>query len=62
MNPSEERVSSLSSWSMDLKDGGVMSTLVGTAFYMAPELLSGKRIAPTEVCRNLQNSIDQPNG
>ena len=34
---------------MELKDGNLVSTPVGTTFYMAPELLSGQRIAPTEV-------------
>ncbi|CAF0823490.1 unnamed protein product [Adineta steineri] len=37
-----------SSWSVELKDGGLISTPVGTTFYIAPELLSGQRIAPTE--------------
>ncbi|CAF3396443.1 unnamed protein product [Rotaria sp. Silwood1] len=37
-----------SSWSLELRDGGLISTPVGTTFYIAPELLSGQRIAPTE--------------
>ncbi|UJR36098.1 hypothetical protein I4U23_028833 [Adineta vaga] len=37
-----------SSWSFELKDGGMISTPVGTTYYIAPELLSGQRIAPTE--------------
>ncbi|CAF2775368.1 unnamed protein product [Rotaria sp. Silwood2] len=43
LNPNER-----SSWSLELKDGGLISTPVGTTFYIAPELLSGQRIAPTE--------------
>jgi serine/threonine protein kinase len=34
---------------MELKDGGLISTPVGTTFYIAPELLSGQRIGPTDV-------------
>ncbi|CAF0743751.1 unnamed protein product [Rotaria sordida] len=43
LNPNDR-----SSWSLELKDGGVISTPVGTTFYIAPELLTGQRIAPTE--------------
>lgn len=37
-----------SSWSVELKDGGLISTPVGTTFYMAPEILNCPRVAPTE--------------
>ncbi|CAF4393029.1 unnamed protein product [Rotaria socialis] len=37
-----------SSWSLEIKDGGLISTPVGTTFYIAPELLTGPRVAPTE--------------
>ena len=63
-NPSQEHTDSRSSWSMEPKDGGFVSTPVGTTFYMAPELLIGQRIAPTEVrCQReldgfLLNSVD----
>ena len=50
-NPAQEYPDSRSSWSVEPKDGGCVSTPVGTTFYMAPELLSGQRIAPTEVRR-----------
>lgn len=47
-NEMHDQTDPRSSWSMDMKDGGLVSTAVGTTFYMAPELLTGKRIAPTE--------------
>ncbi|CAF5075657.1 unnamed protein product, partial [Rotaria magnacalcarata] len=43
LNPDQK-----SSWSLEIKDGGLISTPVGTTFYIAPELLSGPRVAPTE--------------
>lgn len=43
---------------MDMKDGGLVSTAVGTTFYMAPELLTLKRIAPTEVDQGFSNPMN----